>query len=321
MFDFINEHRAQHIAIFSHVRGDGDCLGAQTGLADILQRAGYDVKLYNQEALPENFSFLAHYHEIVPFTEETVLPDLCIAVDCASLERIGNSPDTLHKLTWINIDHHVSNTSFGALNIVDAEAAATCEILARMAFAADIVLSKDAATSFYTGISTDTGSFLYANASAETFAIASRLVQAGANRTFVRENIFENTSKKQVEIYKYLYDHLEFALDGTMAYCIFSNEQLAALKAVPADLEGVVTMIREIQGVELAILFSESIKGICKISMRSRAEFNCNLACGALGGGGHVRASGATIEAPLAEAVDQTLAVVEAQWKEAAYAK
>ena len=103
VFDFLSEHRAKTVAIFSHVRGDGDCLGAQTGLAEILSSAGFPVALYNQDALSEEFCFMAHYDEITVCDDAAPLPDVCIAVDCATLERIGKLPQAF--LTGHHLPH------------------------------------------------------------------------------------------------------------------------------------------------------------------------------------------------------------------------
>ncbi len=321
VFDFLKENNAKNIAIFSHIRGDGDCLGAQTGLADFLKTEGYQVKMYNQDALSPNYAFLHGYAEIHPFSEESSVPDVCIAVDCASYERLGDLPETAAQYPWINIDHHVSNTMYGGLNIVDGKASSTCEILSRMTIASDYVLSVEAATSFYSGISTDTGSFLYPNASAETFALASKLMEAGADKSLVQMNVFENTSRKQIEIYKYLYANIRYCMNDKVAYCVFSKETMDDMHATSADFEGVVTLIKEIQGVELAILLTELQVGKSKISMRTKEFFDANQCCQTFGGGGHVRASGASIQAEPESAINQVLAAVKKQWEECGYAK
>lgn len=315
VFDFLNEHHAESVAIFSHVRGDGDCLGAQTGLAEILLSAGFPIALYNQEELSPNFSFLPRFEQIEAFTEETLLPDVCIAVDCATLERIGTLPDVLRDRPWINIDHHISNNAYGTLNIVDGAASSTCEIISRMAFEADCHLSSAAATALFSGISTDTGSFLYPSAGAQTFYTAAKLLDCGADKSQVQTHIFENTSKKKVRILQYLYDHISYRQEEQVAYCVFSRETIDALAISTLDLEGVVSQLKEIQGIEVAVLFTEMEKGRCKISLRSRDWFDCNRCCSAFGGGGHVRASGATLVRPLEEAVEAVLQEIANGWE------
>lgn len=319
--DFLKANNAKHIAIFSHVRGDGDCLGAQTGLADVLTQEGYDVCMYNQEALSQSYAFLKGFSEIIAFDETVMKPDVCIAVDCASFERIGLSDAMLSRVPWINIDHHISNTMYGTLNIVDGEASSTCEILSSMIVTAKIQLSKEAATSLYSGISTDTGSFLYPNASAKTFRLAATLLEAGADKSLVQMNVFENTSRKQLEIYKYLYTNIRYDLNNEVAYCVFTNEVMQAMHATSADFEGVVTLIKEIQGVELAILLTELQPGHSKISMRTKAFFDANKCCQKFGGGGHVRASGASLAEKPEKAIEHVLVEVRRQWEESGHAK
>lgn len=321
VFDFLKENNAKNIAIFSHVRGDGDCLGAQTGLATVLLQVGYQVCMYNQDTLSQNYSFLNGFEKISRFDEQSMKPDVCIAVDCASFERIGLADELLSKYVWVNIDHHISNTMYGNLNIVDGNASSTCEILTSMFDDKEICLSKEAATSLYSGISTDTGSFLYPNASAKTFKLAASLLEAGADKSLVQMNVFENTSRKQIEIYKYLYANIRYEMNGAVAYCVFSNEIMKAMNATSADFEGVVTLIKEIQGVELAILITELQSGLSKISMRTKEFFDANKCCQKFGGGGHVRASGASLAELPEKAIEQVLVEVRKQWEESGYAE
>lgn len=320
VFDLLDKYHASNIAIFSHVRGDGDCLGAQTGLAEVLSSAGLHVALYNQDTISTNFSFLPHFDKIKLCDSGALIPDVCIAVDCASFERIGELPAGFDALPWINIDHHISNSFFGELNIVDGSASSTCEMICDLVLSSGKSLSKAAATAFYTGISTDTGSFLYQNAGAHTFYCAAKLLEAGADKTLVQENVFENTSRKQVKIYQYLYDNLKYFLDDSVAYCVYSKDTLDSMEATSLTLEGVVSMIKEIQGVEVAVLFSEPEKDKVKISLRSRNWFDCNRCCRTFGGGGHIRASGATLAMSIDKAVVNVLKEIENEWKEATHA-
>lgn len=321
VFDFLKENNAKNIAIFSHVRGDGDCLGAQTGLANVLSQAGYQVRMYNQDALSQNYAFLNGFEKISRFDEQSIEPDVCIAVDCASFERIGLDQAVLSKYPWVNIDHHISNTMFATLNIVDGKASSTCEILSGMLVDSKVALSEAIATSLYSGISTDTGSFLYPNASAKTFKLAASLLEAGADKSLVQMNVFENTSRKQIEIYKYLYANIRYELNDEVAYCVFTNEVMKAMNATSADFEGVVTLIKEIQGVELAILITELQPGHSKISMRTKEFFDANKCCQKFGGGGHVRASGASLAELPEKAIEQVLVEVRKQWEESGYAE
>ena len=321
IFNLLESNNVKNVAIFSHIRGDGDCLGAQTGLAEILNFAGYQVNLYNQDCLSKNYRFFQFFNEIKEFKETDAVPDICIAVDCANYDRMGCLPNKLAQCKWINIDHHISNSMFGILNIVDGSASSTCEILAKMAFEANVSFSKDGATSLFSGISTDTGSFLYPNASSETFRIAARLLEMGADKNLVQLNVFENTSRTQLNIYKYLYSNIQYILEGQVAYCAFSEEIMHKLEVTSEDFEGVVSLIKQIQGVELAILLTEINEGVCKISMRSKTSFNTNKCCKQFGGGGHVRASGATIKANPDIALNAVLKEVEDQWEENANVK
>lgn len=317
LIDFLTAHNVKSIAVFSHIRADGDSLGAQTGLAQLLRELEYDVELYNQyQELSPDFYYLKNYEEIKHFTSDSKTPDICIAVDCASRERIGQYPEQLDDLLWINIDHHISNTLYADLNIVEPNASSTCEVLSELFINDKNLISKDIATSFYTGLSTDTGSFLYQNTSAKTLRLAASMIESGANISDVRANIYENMSHIQLKIYKYLYSNIEFSRDNKIAYCAFSKQTLNQLHASTSDLEGVVSKIKNIQGVEVAILFTENQEQHIKISMRSKEYFDVNKICSLLGGGGHIRASGASYDGNLSTCISHVLSLLDSEWED-----
>ena len=271
------------------------------------------------------FSLTSHnlprFEEIHSATTTSEIPDVCIAVDCATLERIGDLPEQFLSRPWINIDHHISNDNFGKLNIVDGSSSSTCEIIGQMALEAEIHLSEAAATALYSGISTDTGSFLYPSAKSSTFYIAAKLLEYGADKSLVQAHVFENTSKQKVKVLQYLYDNIEYVIEERVAYCIFSQNTMKQLQISVLDLEGIVSLLKEIQGVEVAVLFTELDNGCCKISLRSRDWFDCNRCCNVFGGGGHIRASGATICKQLDEAVSSVLNEIALEWEERQYAE
>lgn len=315
IFSLLESNHSKHIAVFSHISADVDCLGAQCGLSRILTQNGYEVNMYNQQPIAENIMFIPGSEKVHPFNNDTPLPDICIAVDCADYKRMGDIPEALSSCKWVNIDHHVSNTQYGLYNFVKGNASSTCEIITEMALASDIAVDADVATALYSGISTDTGSFMFSNVSAHTMRLAADLLDHGADASLVRNNFYEHTSRKQLRVYRYLYDHIEFLHQDAIAYCVFSKENMDALDVVKNDFDGVVSLIRNISGVELSILFLETQKNCVKISMRSREWFDVNACCNVLGGGGHVRAAGANIEKPLPEALQETFAAVNEYWE------
>lgn len=314
ILSLLDVNKVRQVAIFSHISADGDCLGAQCAIGRIISKKGYIVRMYNQSPIAENLMFIPDSGCVHPFEEDERLPDICIAVDCADYRRMGNLPEKLKSCGWINIDHHVSNTRFGMYNFVQEDVSSTCEIITEMAVHSDLEIDSNTATALYTGISTDTGSFMFSNVTASTFRFAALLLEKGADASLVRNHFYEHTSRKQLEIYSYLYDNIIFLYNDAVAYCVFPQEVITELGVEKRDFDGVISMIRNIAGVELAILFIET-DGQVKISMRSREWFNANTCCNQLGGGGHVRASGATIDKPLEEAVSDTFLAVKNEWE------
>ena len=138
-----------------------------------------------------------------------------IYVDCADSKRSGIP---ISKGITINLDHHVSNDNFADYNYVDIKAASTGEIVYKLLHEMGLPLDEEAATCLYTAVSTDTGSFMYSNTSAETHLIAADLIEKGADTAALRENFYEGVSLKRFQLTKYAYQEVNFACDNLLAW-------------------------------------------------------------------------------------------------------
>ena len=162
--------QAHRIAILSHVRPDCDAIGSQLALALSLQQLGKEVSAWNEDGLPGSFRFLGKSELIHQPPSEPEEFDLAIALDTASQQRLGTGLQAIgHATRWINIDHHLSNPGYGDLVYIDVVAPATGQIVYEFLRAENFPLTLDAADALYAAISTDTGSFRYANTTARTF--------------------------------------------------------------------------------------------------------------------------------------------------------
>ncbi|MGD8395579.1 MAG: DHH family phosphoesterase, partial [Candidatus Eiseniibacteriota bacterium] len=172
--------RARRCLISSHVDPEGDSLGSQLVLADILRELGKEAWMVDADRPPERFAFMPGIEEIVtPADLGDTGFDTAFVVDCGSLDRIGSVAALVDGLDIVNIDHHGSNARFGQVNHVVVDACATGFLMYELNEALGLTLDRRKAINIYTAIITDTGNFQYSNTSSEVLRVASRLVDTG----------------------------------------------------------------------------------------------------------------------------------------------
>jgi phosphoesterase RecJ-like protein len=226
------------------------------------------------------------------------LPETVVFVDCAEPQLAGFTveDDVLMGKTIINIDHHASNKHYGKWNYVVSTAGANCQNIYHVIGAIGGTITKEIATALYTGLSTDTGNFMFDNVSSETLRIAADLKDIGANTDAVRLKLYESSSKKKIEMLKYILNNLHISADGQYAWSSISHQMIEELQPESTDIDGLINTIKDIEGVEIAILFRGVEANRTKASLRSKVWADVNQIAGMFGGGGHVRASGVSID-------------------------
>jgi len=304
---------SKEVAIISHYYPDGDALGSQIALALGLKQLGMKSVLINKDSVPVSYQFLPNWQSIQSLEQIEKFPKVVIYVDCATLERAGlnfqEARDT--KITTINIDHHISNSYFADINWVDATRSAAAELIYDLLIYLQVKIDKEIATALYTGISTDTGSFLYENTTPKTHRAAADLIDYGANISLLRINYFENISRGKLELLKIGLNNLCFAGNNQIVWIAFAKKTFEAAGATDADGEGLINYIKSIAGIEVALIFREINFNNIKVSMRSKSWFNVNQLASAFGGGGHPRASGCVIKGKLNDVIEQVVNALE----------
>ncbi len=287
----IRDH--QSFLIIGHLRPDGDCLGSCLGLYEGLLALNKSVRFYTAGPVPETFFYLAYFDAI-----ETTYPadekfDVVLCVDTADENRVhrGYEPTGVVAV----IDHHISNSRFGAVNWVDGAATAAAEQIYRLLGVLDVEVTPSIATSLYTGIMTDSGGFRFGNTTETTFRVASDLVASGAQPAKVAEAVWSSRSPGSVKISALVLSTVNYEFDGRLAWNEVTRQMISTAGATDEDADGLSGEMRSITGVEVAILFSETADEQCRIGFRSRGDVNVSELAGLLGGGGHRAASGATI--------------------------
>lgn len=301
------------VAIVSHNNPDGDTLGSQLALASALGTVGIETVLINNDKISEKYNFVIGCDRIQPYQEGMALPEVVVFVDCASLELAGYNENSvlLQGKTIINIDHHTSNKQYGTINYVKSEAAANCQNIYEVLLALELAITPEIATALYMGLSTDTGNFLFDNVSAKTLRIAADLKDYGADTNRLRWYLYESCSHKRIELLKYILNDLHISYNGKYAWSKLNYQMMQQLHPDSTDIDGLINTIKDIEGVEVAMLFRGVTADKTKVSLRSKIWSDVNQIASIFGGGGHVRAAGCTIAGNVEQAAEQLVPVVK----------
>ncbi len=291
----INEgHR---FLVASHVRPDGDAIGSILAVYQALSDMGKDVVVYNRDKTPEVYRFLPASETIIHTIDSVDAFDAAILLDCSELERVGDEVERIRAIgTIINIDHHISNNGFSPLSLVDTTASSTGEIIYGLIEKLGVTVTKDIATSIYTAVMTDTGAFCYSNTTSDTLKLAARLVEAGADPRTIAENVYETKPLIQIKLMEKALRTLAFDLNGRVGSIVVTQEMLAELGALPEHTEGLVDLVRSIEGVDVAVFYQEMSKNNFKASLRSKRDINVEKVAREFEGGGHINASACRVE-------------------------
>jgi len=317
IIETIREH--QTFCVVGHIRPDGDCIGSQLGLAMALQNEGKQVVCWNEDAAPAKLKFLDPTGMFArPKRGETF--DCVIATDCASFERLGKTGDCLaNRKVMINIDHHESNTRYADINWVSAREASTGELIFRLLKVARWPITKPIADNLFTAVSTDTGSFQYANTRPGTFHTGAELVTRGANLAKICDEVYQSYSLSRVRLLKLVYNKFRLTEDDRIAWFWLKKADFSRTGAVSNDSEGLIDHIRAIEPVVVACVFEESEPELTRLSLRSKSDkINVNEIAAQFGGGGHSAAAGARIAGKPLSVQRRVLAAVKKAMKAAA---
>ena len=309
--------RSKNIIILTHVGPDGDTLGSMLALKEILSRISLVEKIDSVIVgkIPDIYKFLPNINSCKTHDDTNLYSsyDLAITVDCASIDRLGDALDLFRnaKIT-ANIDHHISNTKFANINVIDPKASATGQIIYHFAKLLDVKITKEIAIDLYTSILTDTGGFKFENTRPETFNICANLVKAEADPVYIYQQCYESKPLAMVKLHAKAVEEAVFIENNTIAYTLVSRKMLEAFNASDDHVDGISEALRQINTVKVALVFKETQKGATKISMRSKKLDICEIAR-YFGGGGHRLAAGCTIEKPPVDAVNEVLPVLRKQ--------
>lgn len=314
--DIINSSKT--FLVTSHERLDGDALGSELGMYHILFGLGKDVVVYNQDKTPDIYKFLPGVDVIVHTLDPVERFDAAIMLDCSEIDRVGDQASHINSAARyiINIDHHISNNKFGDYSLVDHFASSTGEIIYGFLEALKVNLTGDIATNIYTAIMTDTGSFRYSNTTSNTFRVAAKLVERGADFKLISELIYETKPLPQIKLLGMTLDSLEFHENGKIGSVLVTQKMLRDTGALNEHTEGIVDLIRSVKGTEIALFYFEMADNDFKVSLRSKRDIDVARIASEFGGGGHVNAAACRIKGDIETVKRRLIGAVRAVKRE-----
>jgi len=309
-------HSAQRIALIAHEHPDGDCLGSALGLAHILAQLGKTCVAVCADPAPATLAFLPAI-DTLQHTLGNEDFDLIIALDAGELERFGSvyaqHRAYLERVNILNIDHHISSGGCGKVNIIDPTSAATAELLVLFQQQAELPMNRDAALCLLTGIITDTSSFQFTNTTPRTMDVAANLMRHGVIPETIVQPIYRTRPLAQVRLQALVISRAKTSCGGRLIWSQATDAMLAESGATPDMDDNLSGLLRDIEGVEVAVFFKDyGDPTRTRLSMRSAAPYNAAEICQRIAnGGGHARAAGGTLYMPIAAATTLVVAELE----------
>ncbi|MDR0740662.1 MAG: bifunctional oligoribonuclease/PAP phosphatase NrnA [Puniceicoccales bacterium] len=295
-FSVCEQLKGKRIGIFGHLHPDGDCIGAQVAMRDILMQCGaMPLMGLAEDKFPLNLQWIAQDYDFV--RPEEMAADEYIFVDCGIMLRAGDFAKKLPKPLML-IDHHVSGEKFACHNFFYPEAAATCEIIADFLEQKQWTVGAATATALYVGIVTDTGKFSYSSTVARTLFLASQLALWGADPHRIFVEIYENEPREKFALLQRFLASLEFYAEGTICVGRLTEQDFMETGTTANDTEGLVNFPRTIKGVRIAAIAYDR-EGKTRVSLRSDdPALRLDLFAAKFLGGGHFCAVAFTVNDP-----------------------
>ncbi len=296
-----------NILILCHKNPDGDTLGSRAALCYALAQKGKKSAIACHNTIPSKYDYME-----IPVFENDFRPEYIVSVDVASTGLLGESLMQYADKINLSIDHHGSNTNFAKINCLYAHYPAAAQLMYELITAMGAEITPHIADCLYTGIITDTGCFKYSSTTPHTHIIGAKLMEAGADHIGLVEKFFMSKTKKAVRLEKYMLNNMEYYFEDRCALLGIERETIIEIKPDPTDLDGLPSMARDFEGVEVSVFIRPlREEGSYKASIRTGESVDANEIAGALGGGGHRRAAGCELHGDMDSVKKQILKEVE----------
>ncbi|MBI2421993.1 MAG: 30S ribosome-binding factor RbfA [Candidatus Hydrogenedentes bacterium] len=316
LHDVVEEFRTvKTILITSHINPDGDAVGSMLALAYLARALGVTaIHLVLADPVPAVYRSLPGAASIRAKGEEKPKVDLIVIIDVARFDRIGAVAEWIDPLDKVLIlDHHLEKEPQGTIGHIDPAYAAAGELVADLFQAADIVPSREAAHCAYVAQITDTGCYRFSSTNARSHIIAARLVETGIDVAAICGEVFDTMPRAKFHLLRSVMDRTVFLLDGRVAWSCVTQADLDEHAGSREDLNGLVNYVRNVEGVEVGLLFTSVEPDVTKVSVRSAKTFNAAHFLQPYGGGGHAAAAGVTLQMDLETAQTALIAALETE--------
>lgn len=307
----------QKIAVFSHVRPDGDCLGSQVALSLWLKKNGVDVSAFNEDDIPGNMTWLQELFPITKPTTELIEEfDAFVVVDGNALHRFGECAESLANSSKpiYMIDHHPDPEDIFEESVSVVSASSACELVYQL-FAEHNPdqIDEPAAKAMYLGLVTDTGSFQFDSVKPQTMHAAATLLERGNfTPNEITERIYASRPLRQLKLLSLALNTIQLHADGQISTITITRDMFEETGTSNEDTEGFVQYPMSIEGVKACVLLREDEDKI-KLSLRSQSNIDVNKWARTFNGGGHQKAAGAWHQGPLEKALEEVISVGKEQ--------
>lgn len=299
---------AENVAVFAHIRPDGDSVGSVLALGWALSDIGKKVQYISEDPIPERYHFLFQYMENGknPFVPAPIQADCYVLPDISSPDRAGKFFLDRSEITPdISIDHHVSNLGFSRLNWIESDSPAACCVLCGLLPQLGVKLTKRISTALLCGIITDTNSFSTSNVTAESLRAAANLVDNGAPIFSTCHTAYKVHTMTEMALWKLGMNNIH--IEGDLIWSVFRRADREAIGYFTDDDPGFVSYMGNTKDINVSVLFIEIDDSTCKVSWRSQPGYDVSKVAVACGGGGHAAASGATVHGSLESIIPEIL--------------
>ena len=295
--------------IATHVNSDPDALSSQLAIALYLKAKGKKVFVLSEDVVPARYAFLPESHLIKKVnTSKAVHYDAAIVVDCGDLARVGPIQKVLDpKKPLINIDHHITNDSFGTINHVVPKASSTAEVIFDLFEAAHFKINKKIAALLYLGIMTDTGSFRYENTTSRTHEVISRLLKFDIPVNTYYQRLYETVPLTDLMYFTKIVSSFHSYFGGEVIYIALQSNLMKKFSEEFDLRDKIFRYLRAIKGAEVIIILTEHGKNKTRANFRSQGRVNVARLAAIFNGGGHTRASGCVIDGNIIKAKESIL--------------
>jgi len=303
--------KATNILIVPHQNPDGDALGCASAMVEYLKKMNKKFFIFCATAVPDQLEFLPHMHlvdiETKILTDHKI--DTIIVLDSGDLRYAGIAKFIKeHPATLINIDHHPTNENYGHINLVNSQASSVAEILYDFFKHNNIRLTRNLATALLTGLITDTGNFTNSATSASSITIAGHLLRCGANLSLVNKWVNKNTSINSLKLWGVVLKRLEKNEQMDLVYTYLTKKDYDKYGINDRETEGISNFMNTIDDAKICLFIKETDEGKIKGSFRTtHDDVDVSAMAKKLGGGGHKKAAGFTLDGTVKEVLKKVL--------------